>query len=223
MRLYEKLGYDNDAIRDILLTLAEGAQQVSALFHPENRKYAGTINSTGDLQVQMYVAADNLFFDLFKQKNNVRSFASEEREDITRLNEHAAYSITVDPLDGSSLVDVNLAVGTILGIWKGDILTGTLVGAAYIVYGPTTILVYSSGKGVHECLLEKDDFIVVQENIRMKEKGSIYSIGGLKTKWTKEHAGFIATLENVGYKLRYSGGLVPDFHQLLLKGGEIGR
>ncbi len=221
MRLYEKLGYDNDAIRDILLTLAEGAQQVTSLFHPENRKYTSTINSTGDLQVQMDVAADNLFFDLFKQKNNVRSFASEEREDITLLNSHALYSISIDPLDGSSLVDVNLSVGTILGIWEGELLTGKLVAAAYIVYGPTTLLVFSTGNGVHEFMLQGNEFVLVQENLSMKEKGTLYSVGGLRTQWLAAHRTYIESLENEGYKLRYSGGLVPDFHQILLKKGGV--
>ncbi len=220
MRLYEKLGYENDAIRNILLTLAEGAQQVSALFHPENRKYAGTTNSTGDLQVQMDIAADNLFFDLFKQKNIVRTFASEEREDVTLLNPHALYSLSIDPLDGSSLVDVNLSIGTILGIWEGELLKGKLIAAAYIVYGPTTILVYSTGKGVHEFMLQGNEFVLVQD-LRMKEKGSIYSVGGLRTQWVPAHRAYIESLEQEGYKLRYSGGLVPDFHQILLKKGGV--
>jgi fructose-bisphosphate aldolase/6-deoxy-5-ketofructose 1-phosphate synthase len=221
MELQEKLCTEDSEIQDILLTLADAAIQITALFHPENRKKTDMTNASGDIQVHLDVAADNLLFDAFSKKYCVKEYASEEREQSNVMNPNATYSITVDPLDGSSLVDVNLAVGTILGIWKGDILTGTLVGAAYVVYGPTTILVYSTGKGVHEYILEKDDFILVQENIRMKEKGNIYSIGGLKTKWTKEHAGFIAALEGAGYKLRYSGGLVPDLHQILLKGGGI--
>lgn len=221
MELQEKLCTEDSEIQEILLTLADGATQISSLFHPENRKYVGTTNSTGDLQVQMDVAADNLFFNLFKQKNNVRSFASEEREDITSLNLHASYSISIDPLDGSSLVDVNLSVGTILGIWRGEILTGTLVGAAYIVYGPTTLFIYSTGNGVHEFMLQGNNFVLVQENLRMKEKGNIYSVGGLRTQWLPAHKAYIESLEQEGYKLRYSGGLVPDFHQILLKKGGV--
>ncbi len=221
MELQEKLCTEESEIQDILLTLADAAIQITALFHPENRKKTDMTNASGDIQVHLDVATDNLLFDLFSKKYCVKEYASEEREHSNVINVDATYSITVDPLDGSSLVDVNLAVGTILGIWKGDILTGTLVGAAYIVYGPTTVFVYCTGKGVHEYILETNDFILVQENIRMKEKGSIYSIGGLKTKWTKGHACFIAALEDAGYKLRYSGGLVPDFHHILLKGGGI--
>jgi fructose-1,6-bisphosphatase I len=129
--------------------------------------------------------------------------------------------VTLDPLDGSSLLDVNLSVGTILGIWKGTVMQGELVAAAYVVYGPTTTLVFSTGNGVHEYLLQKGHCTLLQENITLKEKGSIYSIGGLRKDWTLAHTAFIAALEENGYKLRYSGGLVPDVHQLLLKGGGI--
>lgn len=223
MELQEKLCTEDSEIQEILLTLADAATHITALFHPENRKQANTMNSSGDMQMHMDIAADNLLFDLFSKKECVKEYASEERETVHVINTSATYSVTVDPIDGSSLLDVNLSVGTILGIWRGGILTGTLVGAAYIVYGPTTILVYSLGVGKEICefLLEKDDFILVQENIRMKEKGNIYSIGGLSSKWTAPHRAFVADLEQHDYKLRYSGGLVPDFHQILLKGGGI--
>ncbi len=221
MQLQEKLCTEDAEIQDILLTLAEAAMQITLLFHPENRKHTGTSNSTGDPQLHIDIEADNMLFELFNKKNCIKEYASEEREQATLLNSNATYSITVDPLDGSSLVDVNLSVGTIVGIWKGEILTGTIVGAAYVVYGPTTLLVYSTGKGVHEFLLEKEEFDLVQENILMKEKGNIYSIGGLRTKWIITHSAFIADLENANYKLRYSGGFVPDIHQILLKRGGI--
>lgn len=221
MELQEKLCTEDSEIQEILLTLADGAMQVTSLFHPENRKKTNNVNSSGDVQMHMDIASDNLFFELFSKKECVKEYASEERETINTINNTATYSVTLDPLDGSSLLDVNLAVGTILGIWRGGIMSGTLVGAAYIVYGPTTILIYSLGKNVCEFLLQKNEFILVQENIRMKEKGSIYSSGGLSSKFTPEHRAFISDLEEHGYKLRYSGGLVPDMHQILLKGGGI--
>lgn len=221
MELQEKLCTEDSELQEILLTLADGATQISSLFHPENRKQTNNVNSSGDVQMHMDIAADNLLFDLFSKKECIKEFASEERENISVINNTATYSVTLDPLDGSSLLDVNLAVGTILGIWRGSVLTGTLVGAAYIVYGPTTVLIYSLGKEVCEFLLEKDDFILVQENIKLKEKGSIYSSGGLSSKFTPQHRAFISDLEQHDYKLRYSGGLVPDVHQILLKGGGV--
>ncbi|MBI5073484.1 hypothetical protein HZA99_06730, partial [Candidatus Woesearchaeota archaeon] len=221
MELQEKLCTEDSELQEILLTLADAATQISSLFHPENRKQTATMNSSGDMQMHMDIAADNLLFDLFSKKECVKEFASEERETVSVINNTATYSVTVDPLDGSSLLDVNLAVGTILGIWRGNVLTGTLIGAAYIVYGPTTIMIYSLGKEVCEFLLEKDDFILVQENIKLKEKGSLYSSGGLSSKFTPEHRAFVSDLEQHDYKLRYSGGLVPDVHQILLKGGGV--
>lgn len=221
MKLQEKLATESPELREILFTLATGAKHLTSLFHPENRKKVGTENASGESQLGMDITADNLFFQLFQAGKCVKSYASEEREEIQLLAPYARYSVTIDPLDGSSLLDVNLAVGTILGIWDGDILTGKIIGAAYVVYGPTTVLVYSTGHGVHEFMLQEDDFICVQENIRMKSKGSIYSTGGLKSKWTTAHTAFIAHLEEREYKLRYSGGLVPDVHQIFLKGGGV--
>jgi len=137
------------------------------------------------------------------------------------------YSVAIDPLDGSSLVDVNLSIGTIVGIHKGPILSGkpgreSLVAAMYILYGPLTTLVYTANNGVHEFVLDPaGNFVLSQENIKMKDKGAIYSPGGLKKEWLPDHARFIDSLEEDGYKLRYSGGFVPDINQVLMKGGGL--
>ncbi len=221
MKLQEKLITEDPEIRNILLTFAEGSKKILAFFNPEHSKYSDKKNTSGDTQMEMDIIADGTWLALFQQHFNIKEYASEEQEEVIHLNPTAHYSITIDPLDGSSLFDVNLTVGTILGIWKGPVLTGTLVGAAYIVYGPTTHLVYTTGKGVHDCLLQNEEYIIIQENVRMKEKGKIYSIGGLRTKWTPEHSAYIDFLEQQGYKLRYSGCFVTDCNQIIFKGGGI--
>lgn len=221
MQLQEKLSAVELQIREILLTFAAGAIEITKLLQKANRQKAGTTNASGEQQLAVDMQADQLFFTLFQEKNCVKEYASEEQDAVVSLNQDAQYSVTLDPLDGSSLLDVNLSVGTILGIWKGTVMQGMLVAAAYIVYGPTTVLVFSTGNGVHESLLSEGRWNILQENIQLKEKGSIYSIGGLRKDWTLAHAGYIAALEDAGYKLRYSGGLVPDVHQILLKGGGI--
>ncbi len=221
MELREKIRGIDPALQEILLTFATGAVEITKLLHTVNRQRAGTINASGDAQLAVDIQADQLFFVLFQEKNLIKEYASEERDEVVSINASATYSVTLDPLDGSSLLDVNLSVGTILGIWKGTVMHGTLVAAAYVVYGPTTVLVFSVGEGVHECLLRDGHGMVLQENISMKEKGSIYSIGGLRKDWSLAHTTFIATLEEAGYKLRYSGGLVPDVHQILLKSGGL--
>ena len=92
----------------------------------------------------------------------------------------------------------------------------------YIVYGPLTTLVYCAGKGVDEFVLDQTgNFVLATENIIMAERGSLYSPGGQRTEWNSTHADFIGHLEAQGYKLRYSGCLVADFHQVLLDGGGI--
>jgi fructose-1,6-bisphosphatase I len=128
-------------------------------------------------------------------------------------------------LDGSSLVDVNLAVGTIVSIYKGSDLLQTgrnQVAAMYILYGPRVSLVYSVGKGVYEFTLNQlMEFTLTRENVTMKPSGDIYSPGGLRKKYSPENEKFIRYLEEKGSKLRYSGGFVPDINQILMKGKGI--
>jgi fructose-1,6-bisphosphatase I len=156
----------------------------------------------------------------------VREYASEELEDIVKIGSgKEKYIVTADPLDGSSLVDTNLAIGTIIGIHKESVLdTGrnTMVAALYITYGPLITMVYSAGNGAHEFVLNREgEYLLSQEKIKLKEKGSIFSPGGLRRDWTPAHLKFVEQLEKDGYKLRYSGGFVPDINQVLIKGGGV--
>jgi fructose-1,6-bisphosphatase I len=140
-------------------------------------------------------------------------------------NPQGMFSVAYDPLDGSSLVDVNLAVGTIVGIYQGcDLLQPgrKMVGAMYILYGPRVSLVYSIGRGVYEFTMNQlMEFTLTRENVQMKPCGDIYSPGGLRKKYTEANERFIRHLEDKGSKLRYSGGFVPDINQVLMKGKGI--
>jgi len=96
------------------------------------------------------------------------------------------------------------------------------VAALYIQYGPRVTLVYSAGKGVHEFGMNHlGEFILRNENIKMAPKAKIYSPGGLRKDYTEAHERFVRSLEEGGVKLRYSGGLVPDINQILIKGDGI--
>jgi fructose-1,6-bisphosphatase I len=147
-------------------------------------------------------------------------------EDIVKIGTgKEKYIVTADPLDGSSLVDTNLAIGTIIGIHKESVLDvgrKTMVAALYITYGPLITMIYSAGRGAHEFVLDREgEYVLSQANIMLKEKGSIFSPGGLRRDWTPEHLKFIGQLEKDGYKLRYSGGFVPDINQILIKKGGV--
>jgi fructose-1,6-bisphosphatase I len=83
-------------------------------------------------------------------------------------------------------------------------------------------MIYSAGKGAHEFVLDREgEYVLSEENIQLKDKGSIFSPGGLRKDWTDAHLKFIETLESSGYKLRYSGGFVPDINQVIIKRGGV--
>ncbi len=188
---------------------------------------AGTSNLYGEEQLALDVLADEIIKDRLDHTGQVKCFASEEMDNILIFERKGPkqYSVAVDPLDGSSLVDVNLSVGTIVGIYKGDDffqIGRNLVGAMFVVYGPRTTLVYSAGKGVHEFTLNTlGEFVLTRENIMLKDSKKIYSPGGLRSQYLQPHKSFIGFLEENDYKLRYSGGFVPDINQILLKGGGL--
>jgi fructose-1,6-bisphosphatase I len=157
----------------------------------------------------------------------VCSILSEEMDEVLELKpgEPGFYSVAYDPLDGSSLVDVNLAVGTIVSIYAGgDLLQPgrRQIAALYILYGPRVSLVYSVGNGVHEFTMNHlMEYTLTRENIVMEPSGTIFSPGGLRSMYSEGAERFVRHLEAKGGKLRYSGGFVPDVNQILLKGKGI--
>ena len=212
-------------LRRLIYNIASTSKYISSKINEANRKLASTSNIYGEQQLELDKAADKILFERFKHSKLVKTFASEEQGELRTFEGTGKYSVTVDPLDGSSLVDVNLAVGTIVGIHEGGLVMGgekNLIAAMYILYGPLTTLVYTAKKGVHEFVLNPEgEFILAQPNIRMKERGKIYSPGALKKDWTEAHAKYIDFLEKEGFKLRYSGGFVPDINHVLLKKGGL--
>ncbi|MBN2232536.1 MAG: fructose-1,6-bisphosphatase [Deltaproteobacteria bacterium] len=189
---------------------------------------AGTSNLYGEEQLALDVLADEIIKDRLDHTGRVSKIVSEEQSEIIifeRSGRRRQYAVCYDPLDGSSLVDVNLAVGTIVSIYPGDdpLQPGkNQVGAMFVVYGPRTTLVYSTGNGVFEFTLNSlGEYTLTRENIFMKEQGNLYSPGGLRSEYLPEHERYVASLEADGYKLRYSGGFVPDINQILLKGSGV--
>lgn len=213
-------------LRRLIWQIAVVGKYISAKIHEANRKLAGSKNIYGEDQLSLDRATDEIMKNQLQYSGFVREYASEELREITKIGSgKEKYIVTADPLDGSSLVDTNLAIGTIIGIHKESILdTGrnTMVAALYITYGPLITMIYSAGNGAHEFVLNREgEYVMAQDNIKMKEKGSIFSPGGLRRDWVPGHQKFIEHLEKEGYKLRYSGGFVPDINQLLIKRGGL--
>lgn len=201
--------------------------------------FTGETNVQGESVKKMDVYANEVFISVFKQSGLVCRLASEEMENPYYIPENCPigrYTLLYDPIDGSSNVDINLNVGSIFAIrqQEGDDLEGTAadlltqnghkqVAAGYILYGPSTMLVYSIGSGVHSFILDPSlgEFILAQENIQMPPHGPIYSANeGNFWQWDEALRDYIRYVHrHEGYTSRYSGALVGDIHRILMQGG----
>jgi fructose-1,6-bisphosphatase I len=221
---------ENDEDRDLTRLICEIADASKYIIHSIRTGelgMAGTSNLYGEEQLALDVLADRIIIKRLRHSDVVANLVSEESDQIVPIDpdNEDKFSVAFDPLDGSSLVDVNLAVGTIVSIYKGSNLLQpgrNQVAAMYILYGPRTTLVYSTGKGVHEFGMNSlMEFTLNYENIRMAGPAKVYSPGGLRSKYTPGTEKFARALELSGAKLRYSGGFVPDINQVLIKRGGV--
>ena len=205
---------------------------------------AGSLGFTGETNVQgesvkkMDIYANDVFISVFKQSGLVCRLASEEMEKPYYIPENCPigrYTLLYDPIDGSSNVDINLNVGSIFSLrqQEGDDSDGKAqdlmqdgdrqIAAGYVLYGPSTVLVYTLGKGVHSFILDPSlgEFILAEENITIPEHGPVYSVNeGNYWQWDESIREYIRYVHrHDGYTSRYSGALVGDFHRILLQGG----
>ena len=201
--------------------------------------FTGEVNVQGESVKKMDVYANDVFISVFKESGLVCRLASEEMEKPYYIPENCPvgrYTLLYDPIDGSSNVDINLNVGSIFAIrqQEGNDSNGEAedllqsngrkqIAAGYILYGPSTVLVYSLGNGVHSFSLDPSlgEFILAQENIKIPEHGPVYSTNeGNFWQWDeaiRDYTRYVHRHE--GYTARYSGALVGDFHRILLQGG----
>jgi fructose-1,6-bisphosphatase I len=181
-----------------------------------------TVNTFGEEQMALDMYADAVLIAGLKNSRLARYIATEEQHKIIEVeNPKTEFGVVIDPLDGSSLIDVNLCVGTIIGIYPGQVLEkgSRMIAALYFLYGPLTTLTFTTGKGVHEFALnESGEFRLKHQDMKIPE-GKIYSPGALRRDYLPPHAKWIEHLEQDGYKLRFSGCFVADVHQILHKGG----
>jgi len=201
----------------------------------------GQTNVQGEQQQKLDVYANQALLHCLGLRDSVAALVSEEDEEpvtFDRSVDTGKYIIVFDPLDGSSNIDVNVNVGTIFSVLRrlpsadGDLQASILqpghaqVAAGYVVYGPSTVLVYTTGHGAHAFTLDPTigAFVLTSENMRMPEQGSYYSVNEANTaSWPDEYQEYVAKLRSGAlgrqYSSRYIGSLVADFHRTLLKGG----
>lgn len=195
----------------------------------------GIKNVQGEDQQKLDVIADIRFTRALKNGGMTCAIVSEENDEIVHLNPNCRYVVAMDPLDGSSNIDVNVSIGTIFSIYKRispvggpvqneDILQkGTeQVAAGYILYGSSTMLVYTTGHGVHGFTLEPSlgEFVLSHDSMTSPLDGNIYSVNEGNyyqfDQWVRD---YIEECKKTGKTARYIGSLVADFHRNMLKGG----
>ncbi|MCK4781303.1 fructose-1,6-bisphosphatase [Candidatus Parcubacteria bacterium] len=207
-------------LASLILKISDSSNTISKEL-PNRMGKSDTKNVYGETQLIADKWADEFLIDEFKKTGIVKSVVSEERSEVVKLNKKGIFNVTLDPLDGSSNIESNNMVGTIIGIYEKDLPTQGKhqIAALYVLYGPTTTLVYTAGNGVHEFVRAEKAFLLKKENIKLPEPGILYGIGGLRKDWLPLFKKYIKELEAQGYKLRYGGSFVGDVNQILHYGG----
>ena len=203
---------------------------------------AGGVNVHGEQQQKLDLYANDALLYCLSARDSIGILASEENEEPIILHHgspEAKYAVVFDPLDGSSNFDVNVSVGTIFAILRkpegdaaADIDKWVLqpgvrqLAAGYVVYGSSTMLVYTVGNGVHGFTLDPaiGEYVLSHSNIRMPAQGKYYSVNeAYRDAFPPAYRTFLERLRTgatgVCYGTRYIGSLVADFHRTLLKGG----
>ena len=206
-------------MQEIIRAIEEASIEIKELIESGDTGKSEQENSTGDTQLKLDIASDLIIERIFKTIPTVKAIVSEEQEHVINLNDDGEYLIAYDPLDGSSLVDVNLSVGSIYGIYKNEFNGQNLVASVYVVFGPRVEMVVTIDD-VKMYRLRHGKFEFIQ-NIVLKQKGNLKAPGSTQSCWAPHHKKMVDDIFNDGYRLRYSGGMVPDLHQILLKGGGL--
>lgn len=201
---------------------------------------AGAVNVQGEDQKLMDVYADEAMTAVLSGQGRVAVIVSEEQPDPVVIDDAAPYVVVHDPLDGSSNIDSNVSIGTIFGIYKRDDTSippssadwlrpgRDLVAAGYVLYGTSTMLVYSAGAGVHAFTLDPEvgEFLLTWSDLRYPEDPVYYSLNlASAPQWEKGMGRFVDWLnrpDTPDLTQRYIGSAVADFHRNLLHGGVFG-
>lgn len=202
---------------------------------------AGSDNIQGEAQQKLDVYANNQFIKALTARKVVCGIASEENDEFIPVDNNGSYIVAMDPLDGSSNIDVNVSIGTIFSVYKRLSPVGTPVteadflqkgtaqlAAGYVIYGSSTMLVYTTGNGVNGFTFDPGIgvFVLSHPEMTFPEKGKIYSMNEgnffRSSKGVQDYIKYAQTIDettNRPYTGRYIGSLVADFHRNIIKGG----
>ena len=222
-------GSDRDAdptVEAVFDAVAATAPEIRAAL-PGRRVESGTDNPSGESVLAGDLYADELLGEAITAVDGVGSFVSEEREaavDAGGAVGEGAYAVAIDPLDGSSNLRSNNAMGTVVGIYDAPLpATGRdLVAAGYVLYGPITTMIVADDAGVREEVVTSDDGGVdrstVEDDLRLPDDPLVYGFGGRVPDWPDDFTAYAREVEDE-LKLRYGGAMVGDVNQVVTYGG----
>ncbi|MGL2696608.1 class 1 fructose-bisphosphatase [Helicobacter pylori] len=212
-------GKHANIVIEIISLLEKGVKKAQEILEkPDAGSYTKLENSSGDTPIKADLALDKFLEENFLSLENIKSVFSEEKETPV-TEENGSYLIAYDPLDGSSVMEANFLVGTIIGVYEKDYKAQNLAASLYVVFGHKIELVVALEE-VYRYAFYQNKFHFI-ETIVLENKGKIVASGGNQKDFSlglkKALEGFFA--EN--YRLRYSGSMVADVHHVLVKKGGV--
>lgn len=208
-------------MQEIITHIQKAVLQISKALKSPDTSHTQNKNSSGDVQLGFDILSDAIITQSLSQCPSIKALISEEKDAALACNDGAKFILAYDPLDGSSLLDVNFAIGSIFAIYENEARAKNLKAALYSIYGARLELVVCTGERPRLYRLDDaENFIFVRE-LALSQRGKINAPGGTQKFWSAKHQALIKSLFDEGYRLRYSGAMVSDIHQILLKGGGL--
>lgn len=229
----------SNLLRDIALAAKRVNVEVNKAGLADILGATGAINIQGESVQQLDDFANATFMTVLKRGVSCAGVASEELDDFVAFNEErcnqSKYVVVMDPLDGSSNIDVNISIGTIFGVYKRRSALGSActsedflqkgemqVAAGYIIYGSSTMLVYATRRGVNGFTLDPSlgEFTLSHPDLKCPTQGNIYSVNqGYYFQYSEKDRAYIDICQKNMLSQRYTGSMVADLHRNLIKGG----
>ena len=213
---------DSDGLSAVLEAVARSGEAIAHLCRTGNVAKTASTNTFGDDQLQIDIAADETLMRNLADTGLVHTASSEETPLEKTLSEDGHFVVVFDPLDGSSIISSNFAVGTIVGIWKAQGLIGVrgcdMIASVAIVYGPRTTMYIAHRQWAVKEFTLRDGSWVMTDAISRIEEGKLFAPANLRC--AQDNAGYGRLVEyylKERYTLRYTGGMVPDVVQILVK------
>ncbi|AEH37265.1 class 1 fructose-bisphosphatase [Halopiger xanaduensis] len=215
-------------VESVVATIGRSATEIRQGLIGRRGAVEESENPTGDTQLEADVWADDLLGDRLASLEGVGQYASEERAEVVDCGgdpeaDDGVYAVAVDPLDGSSNLESNNAMGTIFGVYDAALPARgeRLVAAGYVLYGPITTLVIATEETVAEYELTGGERRLVERDLELPEDPVVYGFGGRVPDWPADFESYAREIERE-LKLRYGGAMIGDVNQVLTYGGIFG-